>query len=640
MTQPARITIQDVHVGLFDMDTEGETVSPVIVAVTSENLPILNQLSELEDKVSLVNRIPVFEIRDIDFLYTKKGVLTGKVDITISDESETSTSDNENSENDFDEFESVEEAVEAFISLNSSKSQNIVEDTEEDYIPQEFIFTIDSTFLFALMAFHLTGDAYLTLFDATNKPKNKNTVINVDELQVMIQLPQMNSSLSENILQKIAEVTSERGMSTLHKLAPEDKEEAERTRRIRSDLFIALSDFMNGSEKALHYLKNLALQIDDFEERIILSGGEMRKGDDDTNTLISIINNIISKLSVNSILPRHMDQQEILNFRNDIKIFSNIISEMKDDNEYAENVASLSAELSLHDKVDLTDSENNQIIATSYITSEITPASLPEELSLLTDELNFGGLFERDWNTIDSMESFIDEDGKQEGTLGECLITALIVAAIRSMRLSKINKVPNMISLMNILEDVAPEVEGFWQLDAFSRKLANGQTELFNQLMLSLPPNMDLSQALLSSPIGVTLVAFARSLNDEKWSDDVLEIALAENTIITGFLKDVKVVQDETFEQFLENNEEIDPSMEPMIKSQIFNHAVKQSIYNLGGQGVDTQNIADELIKSMLTIADINTGKKTDSSFNSAEWIQTKTEYLSSFFKMDSSKFF
>lgn len=640
MTQPARITIQDVHVGLFDMDTEGETVSPVIVAVASENLPILNQLSELEDKVSLVNRIPVFEIRDIDFLYTKKGVLTGKVDITISDESETSTSDNENSENDFDEFESVEEAVEAFVSLNSSKSQNIVEDTEEDYIPQEFIFTIDSTFLFALMAFHLTGDAYLTLFDATNKPKNKHTVINVDELQVMIQLPQMNSSLSENILQKIAEVTSERGMSTLHKLAPEDKEEAERTRRIRSDLFIALSDFMNGSEKALHYLKNLALQIDDFEERIILSGGEMRKGDDDTNTLISIINNIISKLSVNSILPRHMDQQEILNFRNDIKVFSNIISEMKDDNEYAENVASLSAELSLHDKVDLTDSESNQNIATSYITSEITPASLPEELSLLTDELNFGGLFERDWNTIDSMESFIDEDGKQEGTLGECLITALIVAAIRSMRLSKINKVPNMISLMNILEDVAPEVEGFWQLDAFSRKLANGQTELFNQLMLSLPPNMDLSQALLSSPIGVTLVAFARSLNDEKWSDDVLEIALAENTIITGFLKDVKVVQDETFEQFLENNEEIDPSMEPMIKSQIFNHAVKQSIYNLGGQGVDTQNIADELIKSMLTIADINTGKKTDSSFNSAEWIQTKTEYLSSFFKMDSSKFF
>lgn len=654
MTTPPRIKLQDTYIGVFDMDNDGDTIAPIIVAVSSDRLPMTQE--NFDELTPAERDVPVFEICAVDFLRTKHGELTGKVNVFISNQAQ--IPEDAMDFEDYEEYqdESYEDEPdgeltnimdtlkEAFISRITSKPQNIIEPNEPDDEPENYVFTLDNAFLLTMVSLHLTGEMYIALFDNEHKPRRKNAIIETSELQAMIQLPALKSEVSENIIRDIADIASERGMPTLHKIAPTDQVEEERAKRLRGSMFILLSEFMTGSLTALEQLKNLIPEIDDFEDRVVIAGGDFRKGDEDTDTTISIIDSLISKLSVSSIIPREMTPQQIINFKSDFRNFSNIMSTFnnEEDVEFANSMNMLSQELGFNDKTNIDGDNKDGVTVSSFVSSKISRGTLPEEIFLLGEELDFGLIYERDWSLIDSMASFMDEKGNQQGTLGECLIAGLIVSVIRAMRLAKINHAPNMLFLASMISDTAP-AETYWQLGAFSHKLANGNTELFEKMITTLPQGVELSQFIMSSFLGVTLMAFAKSLTEEGWSDDVINIALSKTPLIIDFLKEIKSTEKETHASFLENNEDIEELSEhdlKVVNKQILTHSIQQSIFNLGQKDVTAKEISDELITAMLTVADINTGKKTDSSFNSDEWINTKAEYLSNFFQMNSMKFF
>jgi hypothetical protein len=654
VTTTPRIKLQDVYLGMFDMDNEGETVTPIIVAVATEQLPMLSYVDDSDAN----HNVPVYEIIELDFLRTKKGILTGKVDVTISSHSQVVEEDTvdidevtlmaiESIDNDDYDLDLTEEEFSAIKSELRDQfiEKAIAQESEEETVSNEYIITLDSTFILTMMALHLGGEIYITLFDSENKPARKNTVIDVEDLQVMIQFPTLNSPASDAILQDITDVASARGMVAVHQITPPDAEEAARYTRIRGDMFIMLSELMEGSVSALEDIKALMPAIDDFEQRIVLDGKEYSEGDEDIDVVITMIDSIISKLGFIGMIPRPMQPQEVMNFRSDFKEFSEIISDLNDDDEFSDSVSMLNEELSINDKQSIAAAHNDGTAIVSYVNSPISRGTLPEELFLLGDELDFAYIYDRDWSQIDSMASFMDEEGNQLGTLGECLVGGLIVSVIKAMRFARAQEADNnMLFLSTLLYDVAPP-EAHWQLGAFAKTLAEGKTGLFQKMIAtSLPSKVALSQAILSSFMGVTLTAFAKSIIEEEWSDEVVEIALAQSPMIIRFLKEVKEIAAANLVNFQEDEdndyEELTPSELIMLNKQILVHSIQQSIFNLGQQEIKLEEVSQELTSAVLAVADINTGKKTDSAFNSSEWINTKADYISKLFQMDSLKFF
>lgn len=653
MTNTHQIKLQDIYLGAFDMDGDGESISPVFIAVSPERLPMVAEnFDEIEPKK---RDVPIYEIKAVEFLHKKNNELSGKVSITISaeseivedeflfDEEEFDDSEDYDDDDEYEESGVLESLKQAFLSRASQSSTNLVEPTVKGTEYQNYSFVVDSAYLLTMLSLHFSGEIYIALFDSDHKPSRKTTIIRLDQLQAMVQLPALGSPTSETLLREIAKASSLRGMTTLHKITPVDQEEVERAKRLRGEIFLILSEFVNGSKDSVEQIKNFIPIINDFEKRIILDGGNFKDGDDDTEATITIIDSIISKLSVNSNIPRQMTPQQVVNFRSDFRDFSDLVSELEKDSELKEAIASLDTELGFNDKLSIASEKPNGDAIASYIASPISRGTLPEEIFLLGDDLDFAKIYERNWNRIDSMASFIDPNGEQDGTLGECLIGGLIVSVIRAMRLAQISDAPNnMIFISSLISDVAP-MDSYWQLDAFSSRLANGNTELFQKMITSLPKGLEPSQAIFSSLLGITLIAFGKSLAEEEWSDDVVEVALSGFPVIIDFLKDIKVISTEIWKNFNESrgdDAQLSDIELRIVSKQILIHSIQQSVFNLGNKDIDPSNIAHQLIDAMLTIADINTGKKTDSSFNSTEWITTKADYLSNFFQMNSLKFF
>lgn len=672
MTTASRIKLQEIYLGSLDLDdVDDDTQTPVIVAVSSEDLPMtFIENMEGDEKV-----IPSYEIESIKFLKNKSGSLTGKVSVIFGDSNfddtylpnpkdleepgeqkiiEVPEGTLDKDLNDYTEQELIEitERLKSTVmaSVDNEENGKLAEFLSESFEDGEmkdvddarYEIIVDNRFILTMFSLHLTGQPYLLLFDKNHKPSRKNDVINVNDLQVIIEFPDAESEIFREMIQTVSEVASLRGMQSVHSLAPGDAGENERSKQSRSELFLTLSQFIEGSEESLVKLKEISAKITDFEKRIVIDEHEYKEGDLETETLITIIERILFTSAPKSLLPRpRMETQEMHRFREDFETFESIMGQFKDDEAFGEEVEFLTDEMSLNDKKSLEDETSDiSSAAAAYVSSPIRVGSLPKQLFLFADQLDFGGLYTQNWSSVDSRESLIDEEGNMEYPLGDSLVAALIAASIRVVRLAEINKINSMVFLSKVLNNVAPD-DNYWQLGAFSHSLAVGDTKLFKKMVSAGAPNVPLSGVLQTSYLGVSMFAFAIRVQEEKWNEDILSIALQDSPVILSFVEDARRNAVEVFERFLESDDvdKYSPNELNILRQKFFMESVFHALGSLGEKELTIETISNQFTDAVLVLADMNTGKQTESAVGSTEWIDMKTKYLNGLLK-DNQVFF
>lgn len=664
MDKISRIQIEEVYLGVLDLDDDDETQTPVIVAVSSESLPFAVKESGDDSEAPLS-----FEIEKVSFIRNKSKKLSGKALVTFipagfsegiaSDEDSTDANKIPNdvtaeldekevknfgnfTDEELEEFtEQVDELKETIMSqLETSEKASIFEGASLESVEAQIVdseryeILMDNTFILTMLGLHLTGQPYIVLFDKESKPKRKNAVISLNDIQALVEFPDSTSEEFQDILRSVAEVASERGMQAVHQLAPGDPQEEELFKKSRAELFLILSEFLEGSTDALEKLKAISSKINDFERRVIDLNHDYQDGDDETETMMSLIERILFTSTPKSILPRAMEAKEALQFRSDFVEFESIMEQFSDDESFGAAVGSLSDEMSLNDSTVLNAPNIDTTAALAYVCSPIKKSSLPANLFLMGEDLDFGGLYNNNWNLVDSSESLRDSEGNMEHDLGSSLVAALIAAAIRIVRFAEMTKVDTIVSLSRIMNTVAPE-DNYWQLGAFSHSLAVGKTDMFKKMMSATSSDAPLSTVLHTSLLGVTMCAFAIRVQEEKWSDDSLSMALRQSPVIAGFVEEARRTSTELFEKFLESDEAESCSSEEkdIVKHRSFIQAIGNTLMSLSEDETSVDALSTQLTDAVLVLADLNTGKQTSSSVDSTEWIDTKTKYLTSFLK-------
>lgn len=502
----------------------------------------------------------------------------------------------------------------------------------------EFEFDMDAQYLMTFFPLHLVGETYIAIFDADTKMHPKSKAISNNDLQVMLCLPEVETAEFRHLANKFNMFLSYRATSGV--IGSEDfmsNPELEALREVRTELFLTLSDLANGSKEAVETLKTYITPLDSYETNVLVQEQDPTETEMKYDALVTLTDQLLFKINIRNIVPNKLNASEMAQHHKEYDDFMNI---MKQNEELTPELEALS----INDEKLLKERKNPEAMS-SYLAAPIRQNNLPKTMAHLSEYIDFGGLYDTDWTEIDSVSNFID-DSESPYTFGERVVTALIASSIRTARISEVNNTTSVAFFLNIFSDIIKEdttQDNHWELEAFSEKLAGGDTKLFKELLTGLPKNVPMGTLITVSYLGYVGFALARSIIREAWQQDIIRIAFTDNKIATKYLDEVYSNITKFTEIANENNlfveedisQEKKEILESMIDSQITFQSIQEALSTVGEEFENANDIANAMISAMLQLADLNTGKQTVSTINSPEWLAVKKDYINNFFKIN-----
>lgn len=500
---------------------------------------------------------------------------------------------------------------------------------------KEFEFDIDAQYLMTFFPLHLIGETYIAIFEAGTRIHPKTTAISNNDLQVMLCLPEIETEEFRKLAGKFNSFLSYRSTSGM--VGSEEfleSAETEALKNIRNELFINLSELANGNELALNKIKEYIEPLNSYEKNVLIQEKEPTETEIKTEALVTMVEQLLFKINVKNIIPKKVDDSELGKYRQEYEDFVTIMSQL--DNFKKEDFEQLHD----NDKKFL-DAKNNADALSSYLASPISKNNLPVMMLPLADQIDFGGLYELDWTNIDNVTDFID-DNESKYSFGEKVVAALIASTIRISRISEVNGNTPIAFFLNVFSSTEPlrNDSKRWELEAFSERLAKGDTKLFKELITGLPKDVPMSTLINVSYLGLVGFALARSIIDEAWQQDIIRLAFNDNEIVLSYLDEVfanlkkfsAIAKEHTMVEEENLTDEKRELLESMISTQISFQSIQEALSTIGETFNNADEIANSMVEAMLQLADLNTGKKTASSINSDEWFEIKKNYLKDFF--------
>lgn len=502
-----------------------------------------------------------------------------------------------------------------------------------------YAFDMDSQYLMTLFPLHLAGEVYIAVFPAGTRVHSRKKALSNNDLEVLLALPELESDEFRSIATKFNLFTSYRSTSSIVNSEDYmDAAELDALKKVRKDLFIRLSELAEGDITVLETLRSYIEPLNVYEENVLQNNFDPADEEVFFDALVTLTDQLLFKINVRNIIPKKMEASDVSAYH-------------KTYDEFNEIMGNLGAELSTgleilaaNDEKFLKDKSNPEALA-SYMASAIRKDSMPESMKAITDLLDFGGVFDTDWTTIDSVAEFIDVQPEDRNySFGESVIAALVACTIRIARISEVNGNAPVSFFLNVFSDViAVEADTHWELEAFSSNLAKGETKLFQQLLLGLPKDVPMSTLINVSYIGFIGYALANSIMKEGWQLDIIRIAFADNKIAIRFIEEAFANISKFAELAVENeyDEEENMSLEKreamasMMEAQIVFQSIQEALTTIGSEYDSAQEISSAVVEAMLQLADLNTGKQTISAVDSEEWLGVKEEYLSKFFNLN-----
>lgn len=583
MTENVQLEVRETRLTTLAVDGDySGSSAPVIAVYLKDSHPELFSLGE--------HGVPVYQIQDV-IIPPKKGLHLNNIEIIFS----------------------------APVSV------------EEDAEEVSYSLSLEAQYVLPLLPLHMVGETYIAVFAAETRVHPKNKAISNLDLQILLNLAELGSDEFKMIANKIATIISPRALSSINGIENIiDSAEIALLRDVRGELLLILAELASGSEKALLELFSFINPLNAFEEKIMVNQHELDANDARLEALTSITDRILSRTNIRNVIPRGLKADGVAKFQEEYNTFNEIMENLDIDGTLSNQLD----ELSLHDR-SFVDEHKNHDALSAYLNSPITKRSLPLNMAPLADKIDFGGLYETDWSLIDSISDFIDDEGNYSmHSFGENIVVSLIASIIRIGRISEVNRIPPFVFLISILSDNQNSSEEHWELVAFSERLAKGDTSLFKDLITIFPKNIPMSQLMTMSYLGFIGFALAGSIIEEKWSKEILHIALHDNQIMLTFIDslfdNIKEITEQYRSGMAEQGQDFDQVVESseMIKTQIIFQAIQISLAGLGETYDSGEEIASAMIDAVLKMADLNTGKKTLSPVNSQEWLMTKKEYL------------
>lgn len=507
---------------------------------------------------------------------------------------------------------------------------------------KEFEFDIDAQYLMTFFPLHLVGETYIAIFDAGTRIHSRTKAISNNDLQVMICLPETETDEFRTLAGKFNTFLSYRSTSSV--IGSEDfisSHEMEASKAVRSELFLTLSELANGSLEALETLKTYVNDINIYEKNVLINEKEPQENENKTEAFVNMVDQLLYKINVRNIIPKKMDDSLMVQYRKEYDDFIRIMSQI-DVKETATDYETLAN----NDDKFLSE-KNNSDAMSSYLASPINKNNLPPTMELLKEELDFGGLYETDWTEVDTVSEFID-DADSKYTFGERVIASLIASTIRIARISEVNGNTPIAFFLNVFsssEISYASKNNHWELEAFSEKLAQGDTKLFKELLTGLPKDVPMSTLITVSYLGFVGYALARAILEEAWQQDIVRLAFSDNKIVLTYMDEVysnlnkfsNIAQENNFVEEEDMTDEKREILESMIAAQVSFQSIQEALSRVGEIYENPNEIANAMISAMLQLADLNTGKQTASSINSEEWMQVKKEYITKFFKTNAN---
>lgn len=503
---------------------------------------------------------------------------------------------------------------------------------------KDYVFDLDAQYLMTLLPLHLAGEVYIAVFPAGTRIHSRKKAISNNDLEVLLALPELESDEFRSIATKFNLFTSYRSTSSIVNSEDYmDAAELDALKQVRKELFIMLSELAEGNPNVLETLRSYIPALNIYEENVLQNNFDPADEEIMLDALVTLTDQLLFKINVRNIIPKKMEASDVSAYHKTYDEFNEIMGNL---GELSTGLEILSA----NDEKFLKDKSNPEALA-SYMASSIRKDNMPDAMKELAELVDFGGVFDTDWSSIDSVAEFIDiQPADRKYSFGESVIAALVACTIRIARISEVNGNAPVSFFLNVFADViAVEADTHWELEAFSSSLAKGETKLFQQLLTGLPKDVPMSTLINVSYIGFIGYALANSIFKEDWQLDIIRIAFGDNKIAIRFIEEaftniskfaelaVEHEYDEEENMSVEKRE----AMASMMEAQIVFQSIQEALTTIGSEYDSAQEISAAIIEAMLQLADLNTGKQTISAVDSEEWLGVKEEYLSKFFNLN-----
>lgn len=639
-TDIVNIKVVNSYLGSFDLD-DNDTVTPIIVAVSesNENVPYDRSVDGNVPTHNL-EEAPVYEIEEVNV----PAKATGKVNVVFSNKN-------------YLEHIKLSNSIEIPQNLDGSKinltkaeierlfSETLAEQENETNADELVRFSVQiplNQFL-VFFSLNLTGESYIALFGQDGKPSRRNSLLTHDDLETIIALPEPDTEDFDRIATQVALIASENGMKTLHQIAPNDPNEVEKINAVRKEIYLLFVKIGFGSKEDLQTLVNYIPLIDEFYKRVVIKGSLVEKETDEkVSVIIELLEHIVAHSNPRRIAPRKLTPQEIIEFTEDFDEFDKITDQFMGDKDFADSLEELNEVMSLHDMTFVKEMKNTQAIS-AFVVSRISKGDLPKEMFHLQDELDKIHFFDTDWNNYVSIEKIVDEESPIKNKLGESLINATLAALVRMSRATSINN-SSFIPLLTMYVDSFGPESNFWEFEAFTSGLARGDKEPFKNFLTSSPVEDSLAATVNSSALGAVLFAFVKTIVDEKWNKQLLEAGISSYPAVYDFVStcytDITTISEELHSNGQWDDLTVNGATEKQIIVSLSVEVIMSHLQKIDSYGSSLDQLVNELMGAMDAIADINTGRMTDKSYNSEDWLNVKEQYLNGMFNLDTKSFF